>query len=264
MNQMQKNTMLLMLGLFGVSMIGQSLGLFNLSGHYHEFVDTRNIFGMSRFFDTVSNIGFLFVGVIFIKEILLQNKKDFNLMLIAVGSILVFFGSSFYHLFPSDARLLWDRLPISMVFAGILSYSLSANNLIIEKYKNKFDISYLMFSIFSVVFWYVGSLQQASWLGPYVFVQFGGMITLVYIAIKGENKDFNKKIYYVLAWYILAKLCEHFDQSIFNITYEMFSGHTLKHLLAAVALYCWFPKENTEKLITSKTLKLGLWQLVYK
>lgn len=264
MNQVQKNTMLLMVGLFLISMIGQALGMFHLSGHYHEFIDSRGFFGIDRFFDTVSNIGFLIVGALFVKEIFLKDQKDFNLILIAIGSILVFFGSSFYHLLPTDARLLWDRLPISMVFAGILSYSLFANNLIPEKYKNKFNVGYLLFSICSVVFWYVGSLQQQTWLGPYVFVQFGGILTLIYIALKGENKSFNKKIWAVLMWYILAKLCEHFDQSIFNLTHELFSGHTLKHVFAAIALYYWFPKESKEKVITSQTMKLGFWQLVYK
>lgn len=264
MNQMQKNTMLLMVGLFMISVIGQILGLFHLSNHYHEFIDVRNFFGINRFFDTLSNIGFLIVGGLFIKEIFLKDQKDFNLILIALGSILVFFGSSYYHLQPSDARLLWDRLPISIVFAGILSYSLSINNLIVEKHKNKFNVGYLLFSVFSVLFWYIGSLQQASWLGPYVFVQFGGMLTLIYIAIKGENKNFNKNIWYVLAWYVAAKLCEHFDETIFNYTHQLLSGHTIKHLLAAVALYAWFPKENKEKVITIKTMKLGFWQLVYK
>lgn len=264
MNKMQKNTLFLLVGLLSLSILGQALGLFHLSSHYHEFVDSRSFFGINRFFDTVSNIGFLIVGMLFVKEIFLKDQKDFNLILIALGSILVFVGSSFYHLAPSDARLLWDRLPISIVFAGVLSYSLSQNNLIVEKYKNTFNIGYLLFSMFSVIFWYVGSLSHANWLGPYVFVQFGGMITLIYIAFTGENKSFNKKIWSVLVWYMLAKLCESFDQTIFSLTHEVLSGHTLKHLFAALALYDWFPKENKEKVITSKTMKLGFWQLVYK
>jgi hypothetical protein len=42
-----------------------------------------------------------------------------------------------------------------------------------------------------------------------------------------------------LACYVLAKICEHpFDASIFQATRDTVSGHTLKHLLAALGAYC--------------------------
>lgn len=264
MNKEQKNIFYLFLVLLFISGVGQLLGLFHLSEHYHEFVDDRTFFGIHRFFDTFSNIGFLYVGVLFIKEIFLKDEKDFNLIIIAAGSILVFFGSSYYHLMPEDSRLLWDRLPISIVFSGILAYSLNINQLIKSKWIHKFNIGYLIFSISSVLIWYLGSLNNENWLAPYVFIQFGGMILLIYIALTGKNKEFNQKIFYVLAWYVLAKLCEHYDDSIYQITQQIISGHTLKHIFAALALYSWFPKENKQKCITRKTMKLGLWQLVHK
>jgi hypothetical protein len=38
-------------------------------------------------------------------------------------------------------------------------------------------------------------------------------------------------------FYALAKICEHFDKAIFQATGGFWSGHTLKHLIAAIALY---------------------------
>lgn len=264
MKKEQKNFMYLFIGLFAIALLGQVFDIFHLSGHYHEFVDERNFLGINRFWDTISNIAFLWVGLLFVKEIFLTDKKDFNLILVAIGTILVCFGSGYYHLLPDDGRLLWDRLPISIVFAGILSYSIHSNNLIAENWKSIFNKSYLIFSIFSVVIWYVGSLYNTSILGSYVFIQFGGMLLLIYMAMTGKNKDFNKKIIAVLAWYILAKLAEHFDIQIYHLTQEVFSGHTFKHILSAIALYQWFPKELKSKVMTRKTMKLGFWQLVYK
>lgn len=243
MNKEQQRFLYVFLSLFGISILGQILNFFHVVGHYHEFVDVRNLFKVNNFFDTVSNVGFLIVGIIFIKEISIKSNKDINLMMVAVGSILVFFGSSYYHLLPDDSRLFWDRLPISMVFSGILSYSLHANNLINKQWEKIFNVYYFLFSIGSVVFWNIGVLNNQNWLGPYVFIQFGGMLTLIYIILTGKNKEFNKKIIAVLAWYVLAKLCEHLDGFIYEITENLISGHTLKHIFSAVALYIWFPKE---------------------
>lgn len=264
MNKEQKHFLYLFAGLLGFSILGQFFNLFQISSHYHEFVDERNFMGISRVWDTVSNVAFLWVGCLFIKEIFLTDKKDHNLILVAIGSILVCFGSAYYHLLPADSRLLWDRLPIAVVFAGILNYSIHSNQMIKESMKNQFDIGYLLFSISAVLIWYIGSLYEKNWLGLYVFIQFGGMILLIYMAMTGKNKEFNKKIILVLLWYVLAKLAEHFDNQIYHMTNELFSGHTLKHILSAIALYQWFPKEEKEKIITRKTMKLGFWQLNYK
>lgn len=255
MNRGQKNVCYLFLMLFVLVSLGQMFGWFHVSDHYHKFVDERIIFSIPRFADTVSNLGFLVIGMIFLKEMLLKNEKDHNLKVIVVGTILICFGSGYYHLSPENSRLLLDRLPISMVFAGVLSYSLHQNQLIKESWKKSFDTIYLLFSVLSVLIWYIGSLKGQDWLSMYVFVQFGGMIILIYIALIGKNKEFNKKIMYVLMWYVLAKVCEHFDQYIYNITSEMMSGHTLKHIFSAIALYQWFPKEKKEKYITEKDFK---------
>ena len=41
----------------------------------------------------------------------------------------------------------------------------------------------------------------------------------------------------VLVWYLLAKVSEVYDLSVFRITGEMVSGHTVKHILAAAGCY---------------------------
>lgn len=89
-------------------------------------------------------------------------------------------------------------------------------------------------------------------------VQFGGMLGLLYVALFGKNRELTGKIMGVLFWYVCAKLCEHYDQVIFEVTKELISGHTIKHMLSAVALYAWFPKELKEKVVTRKSLKLNM------
>jgi hypothetical protein len=40
-----------------------------------------------------------------------------------------------------------------------------------------------------------------------------------------------------LAVYVIAKLAEYYDRTVFEMTGEIVSGHSLKHLLAAFALF---------------------------
>lgn len=55
---------------------------------------------------------------------------------------------------------------------------------------------------------------------------------------------------FILGWYVLAKLCEHYDKPIYE-QLGFWSGHTLKHLIGAVGLVYamklldgWWPLEE--------------------
>jgi hypothetical protein len=45
-------------------------------------------------------------------------------------------------------------------------------------------------------------------------------------------------LFYAFVVYALAKLAEHNDREIFELTSNAMSGHSLKHLLAAIGVYC--------------------------
>ncbi|MGB5617316.1 MAG: hypothetical protein WBM78_10780, partial [Desulfobacterales bacterium] len=72
---------------------------------------------------------------------------------------------------------------------------------------------------------------------PYVLVQFLPMIVIPVILVC-FNSVFTKTGGYwlLLSAYVIAKLCEHFDREIFSVV-GLVSGHTLKHLAAAVGIY---------------------------
>ena len=42
-------------------------------------------------------------------------------LVLCIGTILVGFGSAYYHLAPSNGTLLWDRLPMTVAFMALLS-----------------------------------------------------------------------------------------------------------------------------------------------
>src|ERR1041385_9055308 len=76
---------------------------------YHAFADQRPIFGVPNFWNVVSNLPFALVGVLG-----LARTRGLTARILFGGVLLTCFGSSWYHLAPDDARLVWDRLPMTM------------------------------------------------------------------------------------------------------------------------------------------------------
>lgn len=230
--------------LFGIAMLLQYMGLLHTPSHYHDFADNRAFLSINNTLDVLSNLPFLFVGLwgaLYLKQ---YNNNNINSWFIVIGSMLVCFGSGFYHLAPDNYRLLWDRLPISLVFSGIFMYAVYSLKLTTIPEKT-LSITYAMFSICTVFLWYAGEVNGASWLGPYVFLQFGGIILLLYmayVAYKRGNKNLTKAIVITMLCYVAAKVCETFDPVILMHTSSIISGHTIKHILSAYALYMFIKK----------------------
>ena len=89
---------------------------------YHNFADRRAFFGFPNFLDVASNLAFLFVGI-FGLNICLKNRlgslRNAWLVLFA-GITLVSVGSAYYHWNPNNQTLVWDRLPMTIGFMGIV------------------------------------------------------------------------------------------------------------------------------------------------
>ncbi|HSN21277.1 MAG TPA: hypothetical protein VLS49_11400 [Usitatibacter sp.] len=95
--------------------------------HYHEFADTRGLFGIANASDVLSNAGFAVValwGLIALwphrREQALERGWPGHALFLA-ALFLTALGSSFYHLAPDNDRLLWDRIPIALACAGLLA-----------------------------------------------------------------------------------------------------------------------------------------------
>lgn len=199
--------------------------------NYHAFADRRAIFGISNFWDVISNIPFLIVGLVG-----LFTFPDLGSRVLFSGVFFTAFGSAYYHLAPDNARLFWDRLPMTIVFMSLLAIAMHRRQLLMP----------LVFvGVVSVVWWRV---TDNLWL--YGFVQFVPMIALLVIAVRREPR-----LWPVFVFYGLSKLAEHFDKQIYSVS--PLSGHTLKHLLAGLA--SWYilrwrqlsPSEHEAEPLTS-------------
>jgi hypothetical protein len=71
---------------------------------------------------------------------------------------------------------------------------------------------------------------------PWAVVQFGGMALLIGLSfMKPQGRAVS--LIRIVAIYALAKICEHFDHQIFQLSAHWVSGHTLKHLVASLVIF---------------------------
>ena len=178
---------------------------------YHAFADRRALLGIPNFWDVVSNFPFAVVGLIG-----LFRFRDFPARIVFLGVFCTAFGSAYYHLSPDDARLFWDRLPMTVAFMSVFAIAIRQPRLVVQL---------VIVGIASVVWW---RLTNNLW--PYGLVQFGSLAALVVIAFRSEPG-----LWPVIGWYGLSKVAEHFDKQIYSVF--PLSGHTLKHLLAALGAW---------------------------
>ena len=99
---------------------------------YHTFADQRRWLGIQHFGDVVSNVPFAIVGIWGLWFLLrltpeqtrvhfIDARERWPYVLVAGGLLLTAFGSGYYHLAPDNARLVWDRLPMTIVFMSLIS-----------------------------------------------------------------------------------------------------------------------------------------------
>jgi hypothetical protein len=99
---------------------------------YHQFADRRSFLGIPNFGDVTSNLPFAVIGIWGIVLLLRSNpqriaehfvdpQERWPYLFVFAGLLLTAFGSSYYHLAPDNARLVWDRLPMTITFMGMVA-----------------------------------------------------------------------------------------------------------------------------------------------
>lgn len=208
---------------------------------YHSFSDTTPILGIPNALNVLSNLPFLLVGmwglVLLIKggqlRILAENKAAYFALFFGVA--LVAFGSGYYHLWPDNKTLVWDRLPMTIAFMGLVSIVVS--EFISVRLGRMLLFPLLAFGIFSVLYWHYTELDGHGDLRPYIYVQFFPIVAIPVVLLSFRSVYNRISCYWwLMAAYVLAKLVEYFDYSIYHHL-ELLSGHSIKHLIAAIGLY---------------------------
>jgi hypothetical protein len=207
--------------------------------HYHEFADQRSGLMLPNLADVLSNAGFALVG--FWGLLALWSKRDDPAIragwpgycLFLIGLTLTAAGSSYYHLAPDNARLLWDRLPIALACAGLLAGVRAETQGLSNGRLQAVLLS--LFAAASVALWYASELRGAGDLRPYLLLQGLPLILIpLWQAIYRSPAADRRGFAIALALYVIAKAAELHDHELLEVL-DWVSGHTLKHLLATAA-----------------------------
>ena len=147
-----------------------------------------------------------------------------------MGLILTCLGSGFYHLDPDlPQRLVADRLGMAVAFAGFLGIAAS------ERISTRAGEAVLVLTMIAGL---LAAWVACENLTPWVVVQFGGMALALGLAMTRRRPGaLGVPLAGVIFFYVLAKLFELGDVTVFEATGHIVSGHTLKHLAAALAAW---------------------------
>jgi len=208
---------------------------------YHNFADHRPWIGISNFGDVASNLPFAFVGLAGLFVLFrapaarfADPRERFPYSVMFAGLILTAFGSAYYHLDPGNARLVWDRIPIMIVFMALLSAVL------VERVSLRFGFASFpvlqVVGIASVLVWRAGELRGHGDLRFYAAVQVYAILVLLLALLFPPRYTRGSDFAIVVGFYVLAKVLEESDRAVFALGHIV-SGHTLKHLAAAGAGY---------------------------
>lgn len=206
---------------------------------YHDFADQRHLFGIPNFFDVVSNAGFVLVGLVGLFVVLRRqtpfeyDSERWPYAVFFVGMMLTGLGSGYYHLLPDNERLFWDRLPMTIAFMSLIAAQ------IVDRISIRAGLVLLLpmlvIGAASVIYWLATERAGAGNVVPYGILQAYSVVILIAIAwLYPSRYTRGNDIYGVFAAYVLAKIFETFDNEIFAMGY-LLSGHTLKHVAAAIA-----------------------------
>ncbi len=202
--------------------------------HYFNFADQRKLFDIPNTLDVLSNLGFLLaglLGLIWAKTCRLPGVHRVLGAGMALGSLLTFFGSSYFHLNPNPGSLLWDRLSMTLVFASLVGLLIADR---IDR-PSGFWSAIVLVGIGILV--NVGFAKDWFSLRPYILFQYGSILyLLVLVCLQPKGLIANSLIFKVAILYLAAKVFEVLDAPVFELL-GFVSGHTLKHLFAGAAVY---------------------------
>ncbi|MEC4750641.1 ceramidase domain-containing protein [Methylomicrobium sp. Wu6] len=211
---------------------------------YHRFGDQRLIAGLPNFYNVISNIPFLLIGFIGMRLVVTQSPAgglaDLRWMHFAffAGVFLTGIGSSSYHLYSNNRILVWDRLPMTIGFMAL--FSAIVDEYISTRAARAIFVPLLIVGLVSVFYWHVTEQNGHGDLRLYALVQFLPMILIPVILCLFKSDPERSKYYWgMIAAYALSKGAEYLDAELYDLVGAV-SGHTLKHVLAAVAPYIFY------------------------
>ncbi|WP_231383627.1 ceramidase domain-containing protein [Methylobacter luteus] len=205
--------------------------------NYHYFGDQKQMLGVSNFWNVMTNLPFLIVGLMGIRRVM-ANRLGGGMpqlrpayLIFFIGVFLVGLGSGYYHLDPDNGTLIWDRLPMTIAFMAL--FSAIVGEYLSITWGRRLLYPLVLIGMASVVYWHWSEQQGHGDLRFYALVQFLPMFLIpVMLVFCQPRLSGNGYLWGIIGIYAAAKLAETGDVVIYEHL-RFLSGHSLKHLLAA-------------------------------
>lgn len=209
---------------------------------YHRFADGRALLGVPNALDVLSNAPFALVGVLGLASALrgrgavfVEPEERRSYAVFFLGVAFTGAGSAWYHLAPDNARLVWDRLPMTLAFMALLAAVIAER--VEVRLGRRLLVPLLVLGLASVLHWHVTEQRGAGDLRLYALVQFVPFLLVpLLMALYEARYTRGGDLVVVVTLYAAAKLFEAQDAAVFRLG-QVVSGHSLKHLTAAAATY---------------------------
>jgi hypothetical protein len=210
---------------------------------YHAFADCRAFWGIPNFLNVLSNLPFLVGGAWGLALVwkgggrFIDQREQLPYLVFFLGAALTCFGSAYYHAAPDNPRLVWDRLPMTLGFAGLVSAALA------ERVDLRLGLHalwpLLLLGVITVIYWYATERLGRGNLIPYAAYQAWSIVAIVWVIVTYPARRYSHGglLAWAAVWYGLAKVFETFDLQVYRLLAGSVSGHTIKHLLAAGAVF---------------------------
>ena len=207
---------------------------------FHDFADQRAWGPLPHAMDVLSNLPFAAWGVAGLWALAravrlraIGRASAWLAGLFFAGLVITAGVSAFYHWQPDDAGLVWDRTGMVLAFAGLLG--LAALQGVSRRAGIALAAAVLVLGPVSVWVWAVsGNLL------PWGVLQIGGMaliLSLAWLQPAWPAPDLSIRWALVVTLYALAKVLELTDHPVFEMTGQLISGHSLKHVVASCAAW---------------------------
>ena len=203
---------------------------------YHQFADQRNFFGIPNFMNVITNLPFAIAGIFGLRVAGNIKEKKLQHICIALFTsfILVTLGSGYYHLWPNNETLVYDRIPISIILMSFFTFLIY--ELVNKQAGYNAFIVLTLVGILSVVYWQLTERAGHGDLRWYGMVQFFPVIAIpLILSLYRSSFNYWKEVIPIFLFFILAKLSEAIDKEIYHAAGNIISGHSLKHLFMVVA-----------------------------
>lgn len=203
--------------------------------HIHDYADQRAWLGLPCALDVLSNLPFALFGLWGLRVLgrlpaaALHGTQRALAALFFAGLVLTAFASGWYHGHADDAGLFIDRLGMSVAFAGLLGLVV-ASRITARAGAWTAPVVLLWGALGAWVCWRSGNLL------PWAVLQGAGLGLLLALSWRAP-RGLAVRGWLILALYAVAKLCELADAVIYEATGQLISGHSLKHLVAALAAW---------------------------